>query len=187
MKLFMGVALAIALTGLPAGQQKSAKGQELFNLTAHVSGTAGNAAAAMKLQLDSYIADGDRATIAQALKTGGYPAFLTALRKAPGLGQLTAGNRSYTVRWATQTPIKNGRSIVVVTDAPIFFVGGGDVDAKPREGYEVGVIRFDFDNAGVGDGTMAAAARVKPGGVTGVAVDDYGAQPIKVRVMKAYS
>ena len=91
------------------------------------------------------------------------------------------------MRWATETPIKNGRTIVVVTDSPVFFIGGGDLDAKPREGYDVGVLRFNFDDAGVGDGTMAPAARVKPGGPTGVDVEDYGQLPTKVRVMRAYS
>jgi hypothetical protein len=69
---------------------------------------------------------------------------------------------------------------VVVTDEPIFFVGGGRPDAKPREGYEVAVIQFDVDNVGLGKGTMTAAARVKPGGETGVQIDDYADKPIRL-------
>ena len=46
---------------------------------------------------------------------------------------------------------------------------------------------FDFDDAGLGNGTMAAAAKVKSGGTTGAEVDDYSAQPVKIRVIKAYS
>ena len=69
----------------------------------------------------------------------------------------------------------------------MFFVGGGEVDAKPREGYDVGALKFDFDDAGIGAGTMAAAARVKPGGPTGDKVDDTAKQPTKVRIMKVYS
>ena len=187
MKFFVCLTLAAAtLSAAPLAQRK-AKGPEFFNVTAHVSGAAGNSAASMKLQLDRFVADSDRAAVTEALKSGGSAAFLAALKKAPALGQLTAGKRTFTVRWATETPIKNGRTIVVVTDSPVFFVGGGELDAKPREGYDVGVLRFDFDDSGVGDGTMAAAARVKPGGPTGVQVDDYGQQPTKVRIMRAYS
>ena len=51
-------------------------------------------------------------------------------------------------------------------------------NAKPRAGYEVGLIRIQVDNAGMGSGEMAAAARVKPGGETGVQVDDYAEQPL---------
>jgi len=40
---------------------------------------------------------------------------------------------------------------------------------------------------GLGTGTMAAAARVKPGGPTGVQVDDYGSEPLKlVTVRKSF-
>ena len=37
-----------------------------------------------------------------------------------------------------------------------------------------------MDKAGKGDGTMAAAARVKPGGETGVRIDNYAEKPVKV-------
>jgi hypothetical protein len=67
-----------------------------------------------------------------------------------------------------------------VTDQPIFFVGGGAADAKPRAGYEVALIQLQVDSIGLGDGTMAAAARVRPGGESGVQVDDYADKPIKL-------
>ena len=159
----------------------------LFDLTVDAKGGAGSAAASMKLQLDRYVADSDKDAITKALKTGESATFLEALKKAPALGTLTVGTKTFTVRWATQTPIKNGRTIVVVTDSPVFFIGGGELDAKPREGFDVGVVKFDFDTAGIGAGTMSMAARLKPGGPTGVQVDDYGPQLAKVRIMKIYS
>ena len=145
-------------------------------MTAHVSGDAGNSAASMKLQLDRFVADSDRQAVTEALKTGGSAAFLAALKKAPALGQLTAGKRTFTVRWATETPIKNGRTIVVVTDSPVFFIGGGEVDAKPREGYDVGVLRFDFDEPG----SARHHGRCSPGEAWRTdwrQVDDYGHNP----------
>jgi hypothetical protein len=187
-KLLICLILASVTLSAASTSQRRSKGEsEFFSLTADVQGATGSSAASMKLQLDRYMADSDRAAVTEALKTGGSGAFLEALRKAPGLGKLTAGNQTFTVRWATQTPIKNGRTIVVVTDSPVFFLGGGELDAKPREGYDVGVLRFDFDDAGLGFGTMAPAARVKPGGLTGVQVDDYGRQPAKVRITKVDS
>ena len=62
----------------------------------------------------------------------------------------------------------------------MFFVGGGSTDAKPRAGYEVAVIQLIVDDIGLGSGTMAGAARVKPGGETGVVIDQYADQPIKL-------
>ena len=39
-----------------------------------------------------------------------------------------------------------------------------------------------FDRAGKGVGTMAAAARVKPGGETGVRIDSYAEKPLALTV-----
>jgi hypothetical protein len=91
-----------------------------------------------------------------------------------------AGDQKFTVRWAKQVPDGTGRIISIVTDQPIFFVGGGKVGAKPREGFELAVLQLKMDDAGTGEGTMAAAARVKPGGETGVRIDQYADQPIKL-------
>ena len=56
----------------------------------------------------------------------------------------------------------------------------GQADAKPRAGYEVAVIQLKVDGRGDGAGTMAAAARVRPGGETGVQIDDYAEVPISL-------
>ena len=40
------------------------------------------------------------------------------------------------------------------------------------------MIQLKVDGARDGAGTMAAAARVKPGGETGVQIDDYAETPI---------
>jgi hypothetical protein len=69
---------------------------------------------------------------------------------------------------------------VLVTDRPIFFVGGGAPDAKAKDGYELGVIELEVDAQGNGRGTMAAAARVKPGPDGGVILDDYATAPIRL-------
>jgi hypothetical protein len=178
----ISLALAVAVTG--AGTQSARKPPpvpETFRANANVTGTAGAGAATLKIRIDRYVADHDRDTIRAALKSGGYAAFLPVLRAAPVLGQITMADQTFTIRWATQEPIANGRAIVVVTDQPVFFVGGGAVNAKPRAGYEVAVIRIEIeDNAGFGRGEMAAAARVKPGGTTGVVIDDYAEKPIKL-------
>ncbi len=137
-------------------------------------------AAPVTIHVDAYTKDADRKVMEEALRTGGYPGFLTALRKAPIVGSVEAGGKKFTVRWARQVPDATGRTISIVTDTPIFFVGGGRPDAKPREGYELAVLQLKMDSSGIGEGTMAAAARVKPGGETGVRIDQYADQPIKL-------
>jgi len=53
-------------------------------------------------------------------------------------------------------------------------------NAKPKAGYEVGVIMLHLDKSAKGEGTLAAAARVKPYEVTGVQLDDYAEKPVKI-------
>ena len=143
-------------------------------------GETGVGSAPLRIQVDSYTKDGDRTTMEEALRTGGYPGFLTALRKSPQVGFVEIGDKKFPIRYARQVPEGANRTITIVTDAPIFFVGGGRPDAKPRAGYELAVAQLKMDSSGVGEGTMAAAARVKPGGPTGVQVDQYADQPIKL-------
>jgi hypothetical protein len=183
----MNFAIAIALvSGSMQSDRKPPTLPESFSANANVVGKTGAAAATFKIRVDRYVADHDRDAIRAALKGGGYPAFLTALRAAPGLGELTHADQTFTVRWATQEPVTNGRTIVLITDKPVAFVGGGAINPKPRDGYEVAVIRMNMDDSGLGSGEMAAAARVKPGGATGVVIDDYAEKPIKlVSVVKA--
>ena len=173
----------MALSASPRGAQapSSAGAPETFSANAQVSGGAGAIAATIQIQIQRYTPDFDRKSVESALKGGGYPSFLTALRKAPEVGTVGIGDQKFAIRYAREEKTAKGRTITVVTDKPMFFVGGGKADAKPRAGYEVGAIQMMVDSVGLGSGSMAAAARIKPGpeGV-GVQVDDYADAPIKL-------
>jgi hypothetical protein len=156
---------------------QSAGAPETFGAMARAENAAGAAVSSpILIHLDRYTPDFDRTTVQEALRVNGYPGFLPALRKAPEVGYVQLGSRKFTIRWARQTPSPTGRTIVVVTDKPVVFLG--PADGKPRAGYEVAVIQLKVDGQGNGTGTMAAAARVKPGGETGVQIDDYAEAPI---------
>ena len=162
-------------------QQKRSNTPESFTANLHAAGGSGGAAAAtITIDIQRYTPDAERAAVEEALKTGGFAGFLAALKKAPAVGTVNFGGKSWTIRWAREQPGGTVRTITLVTDTPIFFVGGGSADAKPREGYDVALIQMQVSGAGLGDGTMAAAARVRPGGESGVQVDDYAEKPIKL-------
>lgn len=173
------VLLTIAAASSLAGAQH--KAPETFTANLHVTGGSGGAGAAtIVIDVKRYTPDAERTAVETALKTGGFAGFVAALRKAPPVGTVSFGEKSWTIRWAREQRGPKGRTITLVTDQPIFFVGGGAADAKPREGYEVALIHMRVDDVGLGDGTMAAAARVRPGGESGVQVDDYAEKPIKL-------
>jgi hypothetical protein len=184
--LYLGIAFA-SMTGLLLAQTEI-KPPETFTANAQVVGQNAGSAAQVTIHLDQYTTERDRNTVQEALRIGGYPGFLPALRSAPEVGYVELNGRKVPVRWARQVPTDKGRTITVVTESPLFFVGGGSVDAKPRKGFEVAVIQLEVDSIGLGTGSMAAAARVRPGGPAGVQVDDYAETPIKlVTVRKSFS
>jgi hypothetical protein len=177
----LALAGILALGAAPDARQALRRGApESFTANAQVKGAAGAAAAVIQINIQRYTPDFDRKSVETALKSGGYPAFLTALRKAPDVGYVAVGEQKQTIRWARERATDKGRSIAVVTDKPLAFIGGAAPDAKPRAGYEVAVLLFDVDEVGLGSGTMAAAARVKPGPDGGVQLDDYAEAPIKL-------
>jgi hypothetical protein len=168
--------------------QKDIKPPETFTASAQVLGNNAGSSAQVTIQINQYTSDKDRETIQEALRIGGYQGFLPALRSAPEVGFVEMNGRKVIARWARQQPTEKGRTISVVTESPMFFVGGGNVEAKPRAGYEVAVIQLDVDQIGLGTGSFAAAARVRPGGPTGVQIDDYAEMPVKlVTVRKSFA
>lgn len=173
--------LAAAPLGRAAAQPKTATGPEVFNARAVVGSEAGRGDTHVTVRIDKYTAAKDLEAMERALKDGGSTAFTAALRRAPIAGQFEIGQQTFTIRWARQKPTQTGRVITAVIDRPVYYVGGGVPGAKPREGFDVAVVQLDMDSAGVGEGRMAAAARVKPGGPTGVEIDAYDAEPVKLQ------
>ena len=162
----------------PAAAQptKGVGAPETFGAEARAENPDGAAVSApIVIQVGRYTPDFDRKRVEEGLRVGGYPGFITALRKAPDVGYVEVTRRRFTIRYAREVVSDKGRTIVVVTDKPVAFLGGGMSDAKPRAGYEVGAIELTVDGRGEGAGRMAAAARIKAGGETGVQIDNYAA------------
>jgi hypothetical protein len=86
--------------------------------------------ATIQIHIRRYTPDFDRTALENALQHGGYASFVTALRKAPEVGSVAAGDGQFTIRWAREQKTAKG------------------------------------------------AGRVKPGGETGVRIDDYADEPL---------
>jgi len=179
-------ALTLLALSIPSSAQQKRRDPlpESFTATAQFVGASGTAATTLEIRVERYTPDAEREAVLQALVQNGYSGFVTALRKAPVVGSVAIGEHAFDIRWARESPIKNGRAIVLVTDKPMFFLGAGSPTAKPREGFHVGLISFQIDDSGMGHGgRMAAAARVKPGD-GGIEVADYAEKPIELTTVR---
>ena len=154
---------------------------ESFSGLVQAKNATGGVAATLDLRVARYTPEFDRKSMEEALRLGGSPRFLTTLRCSPEVGQLVlAGSQPYAIRYAREKVEGAGRTIVLITDKPVFFLGSGQAKPTPKEGYEVAVVEITMDGAGQGKGIMAAAARVRPDGAGGVLLDDYADAPITV-------
>src|SRR4051794_37406522 len=95
------------------GAARKYSAPESFTANAQVTGQTGAMASVITMKIDSYSPEADRDAVAAALKQGGYPAFLAALRRAPAVGTLTMAGKTVDIRWARQTPMTNGRTITL--------------------------------------------------------------------------
>ena len=180
---FIGIAATLVAVAPLRAQSGSAGAPETFGAKAQASTKSGaSVTAPILFHVERYTPDFDRGVVQEALRVGGYPGFLPALRKAPDVGYAELASRRVTIRWARETADATGRTIVLITDKPVAFLGG-QAEGKSRAGYEVAVIQLKVDGKGNGTGTMAAAARVKPGGATGVQIDDYAEVPITLAMV----
>jgi len=152
-----------------------------YSASVQAVGELGAVAAYVKIHIDRFTPERDRKALVDALKTGGYAAFLPALRKAPPVGWIAIKDRKWELRWAHQIVSDRGQVVTAAVAEPILFAGGGRADAKPRDGFDMAVIRLNVDGIGMGTGTFAPAARVKPdAAATAVEVDDYGGAPLPI-------
>jgi hypothetical protein len=178
----------VVIAAMPAAAMaqhpKPLTAPEAFTSPIEVKTAVTGVATYIRIQIDRYTVETERKVMEDALAHGGYPGFLAALRQAPVAGRVELGNEKFTIRWAREQQTDRKRTITVVTDAPIYFVGGGRADAKPRTGYELSVVGLVVDEFGMGLGKMSAAARVKPDGKGGVVIDDYADEPIKLTLVR---
>jgi hypothetical protein len=183
----VSAAIAVCLLALPGVAPQTGKfmgAPETFSARANVATEAARGDVYVTIHVMKYSTEHELDAVVKALDAS-HAAFLDALKKSPIAGQIEVGKQTFTIRWAREAKdAKGGRVITLVTDKPIYFVGAGVPGAKSREGYDVAIVQLMMDSAGLGEGTMAAAAKVKSGGDAGVQVDDYGTQPVKLLSVK---
>src|SRR5262245_11094691 len=172
-----GALIAAAIVGQPQAQGSA----ETFTATAAIKTAAGaSASAPVTITVTKLMTQSEADKFMAAFKTGGAAALRKALEGVPPVGSVKVGaNAAAPIRLSLARPTGSGRLITLVTDTPILFVGGSVPNAKPKEGYDFGVIDLEVNAAGAGSGLMSPAAKI---GLTKDAfvVTDYGSEQVKL-------
>jgi len=135
------------------------------------------------IQIDRLVESSRRDRLIKGLQQNGYQGFVDVMRPLPVIGAIKAQNREVPVKYAWETPAQGKRRLIVVSDAPLFFLPGDE--PKARAGYRLTVVQLMLDDRGAGAGMMAGAARVKPSPDEGIILEDYATTPVDLTILPA--
>ena len=155
---------------------------ELYNATASVKTAAGaSVTVPVIVSISRWTSDAERDRALGALKSGGSSAFQKVVASMPDAGYLQVGQTKTPLRFARALPVGGGKVVTVATDKPIYHLGAGAADAKPKAGYDVAVAILEIDATGKGSaGDFAPAAKVKVDDKGAVVIEDYGAEAVRL-------
>jgi hypothetical protein len=168
-----------ALQASPAAAQAS---PETFNAKATVK-TAGGASATapVVITIKRWTTDAERGTVSAALKSGGSAALAKALGALPEAGTIQVGDQKAPLRFARARETSGGRLVTIIASEPLWHIGAGIPDAKPKAGYDLAFATFEVDAMGKGNaGDLALAAKLKTGTDDAIVVDDYGSEAVQL-------
>jgi hypothetical protein len=153
---------------------------ETFTADAKVKKANGSdASAALTVTVRSFATDTERDALVAAVKRGGAAAR-ELLTKRPDAGSIQIGATATPIKYAYERAVGSGRLITLVTAEPIHFVGGELENAKPKAGYDLGLVLLDVDAAKPGHGEVAPAAKVRVDAQNAIVTEDYGAEVVRL-------
>ena len=173
-------ACAIIASALFIAVAAAQPGGETFTADATVSRPNGTVASAkLTASVQAFSTEAERDALIAAVGKGGTAARdLLAGRK--DVGSIQVGAAKTAVKYAYVRSTGSGRLITLVTAQPIHFVGGDLPDAKPKAGYDLGLVLLDVDPSKPGKGEVAPAAKVKVDAQKAIVTDDYGAEVVRL-------
>ena len=154
----MTCATLLLFATMAAAQTKG----EVFTATAAVK-TAGGASATapVTIEVTRKMSQPEAEAMTNAFINGGVAGLRKALATTAATGSIQIGSGKPTpTRLTLERQTDKGRMLTIVTDRPLLFLGAGLPDAKPKEGYDFGLVDVIVDPAGSGSGTMSTAAKV---------------------------
>ena len=167
-------ALASSILIVPAASGQAAPARETFSATASVKSDALTGTAPVRITIERFATEAERASAMKAVKSGGTPALHKVLMKMKNSGTLQLGKKKTPIKYAYASSTGAGRIISILTAAPMIHLGAGLPDAKPKAGYDVAVVLLVLDANNAGEGELDPAAKVKMNESGAIEIDDYG-------------
>ena len=171
------VALVVCLPLLTRAQAP-----ETLVATASVKNAAGaSLTAPVTASITRFATDAERDALVAAVKKGGTAAARQLLAKGADVGSIELSSRKTGIKYAYARTLGGGdRLITLITAEPVFFLGAGAPGAKPKEGYDLGLMLIELKASGPGKGELAPAAKVRVDAQNAIVTEDYGAELVQL-------
>jgi hypothetical protein len=175
-------ALLLAATWA-AAQQPESSGPEDFTAAVIVNNELGSGAGRVQIRINRWSTDADRTRLVTILRENGPAALLKELRRLPSVGTIrTPDSIGYDLHYARQSPVGDGRRIVIATDRPIGF---WEARNQPRTmDYPFTLIQMQLDREGKGKGTMSYATKIVANDDT-IELEDFASSPMMLTQIEA--
>jgi hypothetical protein len=129
--------------------------------------------------VNAFATDAEREALIAAVRKGGRAAQeLLASRQDAGVVQV--GTNRTPIKYAYARPLGSGELITVVTAEPMHFVGGDLPDAKPKAGYDFGLVLLELDASRPGSGEVAPATKIRVDAQGAIVTEDYGDEVVRL-------
>jgi hypothetical protein len=154
------VALGVLLlTAALAAARQLTPDPEDITATVIANNELGSGLGTVQIRINRWSTDADRTRLITILRESGPQALLKELQKMPSVGTIRTPNSvGYDLHYARQTPVGDGRRIVIATDRPISYAEatyqGRTLD------YPFTLLQMQLDSQGKGTGTMSYATKI---------------------------
>lgn len=140
----------------------SAQTAETFRGTASVKPASGAPASApITIEVTRTMTQAEADKFTAAFTKGGVAALRKALTGVAPTGSIQIGTGAPTpTRLTLERASDRGRLLTIVTDRALMFLPVKGTEAKPKEGFDFGIVDLVIDAKGGGTGTMSPAAKV---------------------------
>jgi hypothetical protein len=180
------LAVAAALSGLPASGQSNSEREEFQAFAINMSNIGTGASSLVDITIDRWSTDAERTMLIEAFQTKGQDGLLDALQDIdPRVGFMRLPNSlGYDLRYARQVPdAEGGRRILIATDRRIGF---REAQTRPRTfdyPFTLIELRLNRDNEGVGK--MSVATRITWNKEHNVLeLENYSSQPVMLNSVR---
>lgn len=153
---------------------------ETYAATASVKTGNATASKAVTFHVDRFLTDAERDKLVPVIKSNNGTAIVKALSALPDIGYVAVGDAKTPVKYAYARPTGSGRLVTLVTAKPLGFIGSKAPNAKPTDGYELGIALLVLDAAGNGDGEVSPAARISVDAKGAVVTSDYSHEVVRL-------